>query len=152
MQLWTFLHILSMFLGVMVTAGGALFAAWSIRRRDLDALRVYFRMRPRIDSGGGLFLLAGIVFGFIAAVTIGWDLFSLWLILAYVFVVLIAIVGGAMAPYLTRVGEALEARDVSGSDEELERLLGYPNALVGAAVLLFLIGFIIWDMTFKPTF
>ena len=63
MQIWTFLHIAAMFGAVMVTAGGALMATWAIRRRDLEALRTYFRMRPGIDAAGGLLFLAGIALG-----------------------------------------------------------------------------------------
>jgi hypothetical protein len=108
MQIWTFLHIAAMFGAVMVTAGGALMATWAIRRRDLEGLRTYFRMAPRIDAVGGLLFVAGIVLGFINAWAIGWDLLSSWLIAAYVLVVLIAIVGGAMGPYLRRVKAALK--------------------------------------------
>jgi uncharacterized membrane protein SirB2 len=153
MQIWTFLHIAAMFGAVMVTAGGALMATWAIRRRDLEALRTYFRMAPRIDAVGGLLFLAGIVLGVINAWVIGWDLLASWLIAAYVLVVLIIIVGGLMRPYLARVKAALAASDELDRDqvsEGLEAQLSRPNATIGSVVLILLIVAVIHDMVFKP--
>jgi hypothetical protein len=153
MQIWTFLHIAAMFGAVMVTAGGALMATWAIRRRDLEGLRTYFRMAPRIDAVGGLLFVAGIVLGFINAWAIGWDLLSSWLIAAYVLVVLIAIAGAAMGPYLRRVKAALKASDTIDRDkvnDELEAELRKPTATIGSAVLILLIVAVIYDMVFKP--
>lgn len=153
MQIWTFLHIAAMFGAVMVTVGGALMATWAIRRRDLEGLRTYFRMAPRIDALGGLLFLAGIVLGFINAWVIGWDLLASWLIAAYVLVVLIIIVGGAMGPYLLRVKAALAASDKLDRDqvsEGLEAQLKRPNATIGSIVLILLIVAVIHDMVFKP--
>ena len=153
MQIWTFLHIAAMFGAVMVTAGGALMATWAIRRRDLEALRTYFRMAPRIDVLGGLLFLAGIVLGVINALVIGWDLLASWLIAAYVLVVLIIIVGGVMGPYLARVKAALAASDELDRDqvsEGLEAQLSRPNATIGSVALILLIVAVIYDMVFKP--
>lgn len=153
MQLWTFLHITSMFGAVMVTAGSAVFVTWAIRQRDLDGLHSYFRMAPRVDSIGGLLFLAGIVFGVISAVAFGWDLLRGWLIVAYLLVAAIAITGMAISPYLRRLKDALDASDEAATDgpsEELEAALDRPDALIVTIVLLILIVLVIADMVFKP--
>jgi len=155
MPLWTFLHIAAMFGAVMVTAGGALMVTWAIRRRDLEALRTYFRMAPRIDSVGGLLFVAGIVLGIVNALVIGWDLLSAWLIVAYLLVVAIAVVGGSITPYLRQVKAALEASDATDRrrpSDELLATLRRPNATLGSTTLLVLIVLVIADMVFKPTF
>jgi hypothetical protein len=153
MRLWTFLHIASMFAAVMVLVGGALLATWAIRRRDLEGLRTYFRIAPRMDSIGGLLFVAGIVFGFVNAWAFGWDLMTGWLLLAYVLVAAIAIVGGSVGPYLKRVKAALEQSDADDRttiSDELEAELARPNVTIAAGVLLLLVALIIWDMVFKP--
>ncbi len=150
MQFWTFLHILSMFSAVTIVAGGALFVTWAVRRRDLDGLRVYFRIAPRMDMLGGILFVAGIVFGLIAAMVTGWDLFSTWLIFAYVLVVVVIGTGGAISPYLKRVKIALDANEGEEVGEDLGRLLNSPTAPLAAAVLIAAIALIIADMVYKP--
>ena len=95
----------------------------------------------------------GIVLGFINAWVIGWDLLASWLIAAYVLVVLIVIVGGAMGPYLRRVKAALAASDELDRDQvsdALEAQLSRPNVTIGSIILILLIVAIIHDMVFKP--
>ena len=152
MQLWTFLHIFTMFLALTVIVGGALLATTVIRRRVIDGMRTYFRLAPRIDSVGAILFVAGIVFGVINAIVGGWDLLSGWLIVAYVLVIAAVLSGAVMTPYLKRVKAALDANEGDEPGAELQALLAAPNALLGAAALLVIIGLIIWDMVFKPTF
>ena len=66
--------------------------------------------------------LAGIVFGLIAAMTIGWALFTGWLIIAYVLVTCPVVVGFSSVPYLGRLEAALPESDDAPPGPELEAL------------------------------
>ena len=152
MQFWTFLHILSMFAAVTFIIGAEVWVTYAIRRRDLGALRAYFRVADRADMVGGVLFLAGIVFGLIAAVAIGFDLLQGWLVLAYIVVAIAIAVGFATVPYLNRVKAALAENEGDDVGPELESLLGSPIPIVATAVSSIAVAVIIWDMVFKPSF
>lgn len=152
MQLWTFLHITSMFAAVTIVIGSEWWATYAIRRGDIGALRAYFRVSRRADALGTVLFVAGIAFGLIAAVTIGWDLLRGWLVVAYVLVALTIVVGSLTMPYLGRVEAALPEGDDHEPGPELASLLRSPVPLVASAISGLLIALIIADMVFKPTF
>jgi uncharacterized membrane protein len=152
MQVWTFLHILSMFSAITVIVGAELLAITAIRRRDREMLRVYFRIGERADIVGMVLLVLGIVFGLVAAMTIGWDLLSGWLVIAYVLVVLTVVVGFSSAPYLARLKAALPVRDDETADPALDALLRSPRLPLTSAASIVLTALLIADMVFKPTF
>ena len=152
MQLWTFLHILSMFGAVTVVVGAEIWVNSAMRRSDLGALRAYFRVSKRAEAIGGVLLLVGIAFGLIAAMTIGWDLTRGWLVLAYVLVGLTFVVGGINQPFMKSVKTALDANEGDVAGPELARLFASPRTLIVPAVEILIIGVIIWDMVFKPAF
>jgi uncharacterized membrane protein len=151
MQLWTFLHILAMFLAISAVVGGELFAIESARRRDVQALRAYFRVADSLERAGGVALLAGVAFGLTAAAVGGLNLLQGWLLLAYGLVAAGVLVGAATAPALNRIRRAVEANpgDVAGA--ELERLLAspLPYALVGLSAAM--LAAVLWVMVFKPS-
>jgi len=151
MQLWTFLHILAMFSAITVVVGAELLANYAIRRRDIGMLRAYFRLGPRADQVGLGLLVLGIVFGLIAALTIGWDLLTAWLIIAYVLVALTLIVGFSSVPYLGRVEAALPDADGDPPSPDLEVLLSSPRLLLTSGASMALTALIIADMVYKPT-
>lgn len=152
MQLWTFLHILAMFAGVTVLIGAELFVTFAIRRRDLGALRAYFRIADRVDKAGNAAFGLGIVFGLIAAIVGGFDLLQGWLILAYVLVAAAIVAGASTVPYLKRLDAALEASDGDEPGPELTALLASPVPLAASTVSAVIIALVIWDMVFKPGF
>jgi uncharacterized membrane protein len=151
MQFWTFLHIVAMFGAVSLTVGGELFAVEAGRRRDVDALRAYFRISGRLETLSTVALVAGIVFGLVSASVGGLDLLQGWLVLAYVLVATGFVVGLAGAPYFKRMRTAIEASADDRPIPELEEMLGSPTPylLVGASVLVLVA--IIGDMVFKPS-
>jgi uncharacterized membrane protein len=152
MQIWTFLHILSMFAAVTVALGAQLWVTYAIRNRDLGALGAYFRVQSRADNVSGLLLGVGVIFGLVAAITIGFNLMQGWLIIAYVLVVATLIVGGAMTPYLKRLKAALDESDGDDPGPEMAALLDSRMPIVAMAATTIFIGAIIWDMVFKPQF
>ena len=150
MQIWTFLHILFMFGAVTVAVGSLLWATSAIRGRDLGSLRAYVRVSGRAHTLSGVLLIAGIVFGLIAAMVMGFDLLQGWLVAVYILLALTLVVGFAATPYLNRLKAALEANEGDAPGPELEKLLASPVAPIATAVSIVLIGAIIYDMVFKP--
>jgi hypothetical protein len=151
-QLWTFLHIVSMFAAVSLTIGGSIFALEARRRRDLGALRAYFRLSGRMEAISTIALGAGIVFGLVAASVGNLNLLAGWLVLAYLLVALAFGVGMASAPYFNRLRAALDSSEGESPSVELERMLGspVPYVLTGFSILILVV--IIADMVFKPAF
>jgi hypothetical protein len=151
-QLWVFLHIAFMFASVAVSVGGGWFALSAAWRRDVPALRSYFRIASRTRVLEGILPLLGIGFGLIAAVSIGWDLLEGWLVLAYVLVGIALVVGVIGERYVARARAALDADAADTAGPELEAALaarglyGWNLASTGLLVLL------IWDMVYKPVF
>jgi hypothetical protein len=152
MPVWTFLHVLTMFAAITVIVGAELLSIYAIVRRDRFLLRAYFRVGERADLMGMLLLVLGIVFGLMAAISIGWDLLSGWLILAYVLVGLTIVVGFSSAPYLGRLKAALPEDDAAAAGPELEALLRSRRLPLTSAAAILLTVLIIADMVFKPTF
>jgi uncharacterized membrane protein len=151
MQIWTFLHILSMFSAVTVIVGAELLALYAIRRRDIGMVRAYFRLGKLADQVGMTLFLIGIAFGLIAAVTIGWALLTGWLVIAYVLVVLTIVIGFSSVPYLGRLEAALPEHDDDPPSPELDALLRSPTLLLTSGAAIFLTALIIADMVFKPS-
>ena len=102
--------------------------------------------------GDGLLLGVGVIFGLVAAITIGFNLMQSWLIIAYVLVVATLVVGGAMTPYLKRLKAALDENDGDDPGPEMAALLDSRMPIVAMAATTIFIATIIWDMVFKPQF
>jgi uncharacterized membrane protein len=152
MQLWTFLHILAMFVAVSVALGGELFAIEAVRRRDVAALRSYFRVSDRLEGIGAVALLAGVAFGLLAAWVGGLNLLQGWLVLAYALVAGGVVVGIGTAPVLKRIREAVDANPGDDAAPALDQLLAspLPYVLVGTSSLFLVV--VLWVMVFKPSF
>lgn len=152
MQLWTFLHILSMFAAVTVVIGAEWWLTYAVRRRDRGALRAYFRVSGRAEMAGGILLLAGIVFGLVAAVTIGFDLLQGWLVLAYILVGATLVLGGVNSGYLKALKAGVAETEGDQASDRLDHLLGSPRPLIVAGLDFAIIAVIIWSMVYKPAF
>jgi uncharacterized membrane protein SirB2 len=89
--MWRFLHIASMFGAVTLGVGGILFRNAVVRSGDVAAIRQALAVERRLAHlvATPLFI-AGVAFGFVTAVTIGFDLTAPWLVTAYVLTLLAA--------------------------------------------------------------
>ena len=154
MLIFKVLHILSMFAAVTFLVGEALLYARAISRGDVPGLASVRRLvggRPVI---GAAFLMAGIVFGLLAALTGGFDLLAGWLIAAYVLVVtMFALNASPWVQRLPRLGE--QAMDAVAGQRPVEEVAAAMAAIrsdtlivVAANVVLF--AAIIADMVLKP--
>jgi hypothetical protein len=152
MLIFKTLHILSMFAAVTLLVGLQIFVALAIWRRDVRGLAAIYRLarRPGNTVVGGVFLLAGIVFGLLTAATGGLDFFAGWLVNAYVLVA--ALILSNLLPAKHRVRqvaeEAVEAE--SGGrpvDEVVRDMATAPIGVFAIDVALF--AAIIADMVLK---
>jgi hypothetical protein len=159
MLIFKALHILLMFAAVTLLVGEHLFYAVAVWRRDVRALAAIRRMsvKPFYLAEGapvmsiGL-LLAGVVFGFLTALTGGFDFLAGWLIAAYVLIAVILVFGGSpWVRRLARLGdEAVEAEAGGRSVEEVIQSMAASHAGLLFVIAAALFGAIIADMVLKP--
>jgi hypothetical protein len=154
MLIFKALHILSMFAAVTFLVGEALLYGRAIWRGDLAALAAVRRLLGGRPVAGVVFLMSGIVFGALAALTGQIDLLEGWLVAAYVMVVALFLVNASpWVQRLPRLGaEAIAAvAGQSQPEQVIQAMAEIRTALVIAVALnvaLFLA--IIVDMVLKP--
>lgn len=148
------LHILSMFAAVTFLIGEALAYAAAISRGDVAALASIRRLLGGRPIAGVAFLLLGIVFGLLTALTGDLDFFAGWLIAAYVLIVLLfAVNGSPWVQRLPRLGEeAMEAVAGQRSADDVRQSMAASRTatLVVVALNVLLFAAIIADMVLKP--
>jgi hypothetical protein len=156
MLIFKALHVLTMFAMVSVFLGAQFFYTAAVLRRDVHGLawvhRVEGQTKPPLGILGVAFLVAGIVFGLLTAVTSGLDVFAGWLVAAYVLIVAFLVNVALVGVRLIRLADmAVEAEKGERPAEEVIRelranrvvLLFLPaNVAIFAAVIL--------DMVLKP--
>jgi MFS family permease len=146
-----FLHIACMFGTVTLFVGGEVILAGVARSGDVRAFRRVGAVTKRTDGIAILLLLAGIGFGFAAAVTGHFDLTAGWLIAAYVLVGVVFALGfGYFTPRYERIMKAAEASPDDAPSEELARLLDPRKELLVMVLDLALWGSIVYVMVAKP--
>lgn len=153
MLLWKALHIAAMFTMVAGFIGVEVFYAAALRSRDLEKVAWVQRTLEKTWFGplAVFALLAGIVFGVLAAVTGSFDLTDGWLIAAYVLLGLFFVNAAINGEKVVHAGKAaIEAEEGRRSAEEVAGTLpvGQATFLVVANAVLFL--GIILVMTLKP--
>jgi uncharacterized membrane protein len=151
--IFKYLHILTMFTAVTLMFGGEVLFHLLRRTDDVRSLRRFVAVvDPVFRIGVGLLTL-GVVFGLLAAVTIGWNLAAGWLVLAYVLIALIYLVGfGIGVPYFGRVRAAFRdlPDDEGASTPALRRVLDDRRGTFGLVASVVLYAAIIYVMVAKP--
>ena len=150
-MIFKYLHILTMFAAVTLMFGGELMFHLLRRRNDLAALRRFLEVvYPVFRIGVGL-LTVGVVFGILAANTIGFSLTAGWLLLAYLLIAGIYAIGFLVGvPYFNRVRAALDDASLQAPSPELRRVLDDPRWILDLVVSVFLYVAIIFVMVMKP--
>jgi uncharacterized membrane protein len=150
--IWKFLHIACMFGAVTLIAGSALVVGGVLRSGNVQAIRRVLAVERRLTNmvGAPLFI-AGIAFGFITALSGGFDLTARWLLLAYVLVAANFANGiGLYEPHAKRLAAAAEASDVTTPSPELRALIGSRRTWLVPSMDLALWLAIIFVMVVKP--
>jgi uncharacterized membrane protein len=154
MLIFKALHILTMFAAVTFLVGEALLYARAIWRGDVAGLAAVRRLVGGRPVVGASFLVAGIVFGLLAALTGGFDLLAGWLIAAYVLVVALFIVNGSpWVQRLPRLADDAVAAEAGQhpSAEVLATMTAIRNVtLVAVTLNVALFVAVVADMVLKP--
>lgn len=154
MLIFKALHILSMFTAVTLLIGGEFFFARAIWRRNVPELATIHRLSGgrALSVVGAAFLVAGIVFGVLTAVTGGWSLFDGWLIATYGLVAVLFLVNNSrFVKRLLELGdEAVQAEAGERPAEEVVRGMAESDAVLILAVNGTLLAAIIAVMVVKP--
>jgi len=147
-----FLHIGALFFAVALAISGEIVVRRVAASRDVRSIRtVVERVRPLAGTGANIFFLAGIAFGFLAAITGQFDLLRPWLILAYLAVAAAFVIGGTIIdPWVERLGRTAAASAEDRPSDDLLQVIGDPRARYGSVALMVLITFLIFDMVVKP--
>jgi len=154
MLIFKTLHILSMFAAATFLVGEALLYARAIWRGDVAGLAAVRRLVGGRPVLGASFLVAGVGFGVLTALTGDFDFLAGWLIAAYALVVAMFVVNGS--PWVQRLprlaAEAVEAEAGHRSSDEVAAVMVEVRAATLIAVALNVVLFmaIILDMILKP--
>jgi uncharacterized membrane protein len=150
-NLWRLLHITCMFGAVSVLAGGGLVRNTVLHTGDVAAIRRTIEVEQRLANRlGAPLLLAGIAFGLVTAVQMGYPLLSPWLVIAYVLVALNLLNGTMYARHATRIAEAAEASPDDTPSGELATLIGARSTWTLNAIDALLWVALIYTMVRKP--
>jgi hypothetical protein len=151
MTTWTFLHVLSVFLAFALTTGVGIAATAIAGTRDVPAIRATTKIAQPLQSTGALLLLAGIIFGFLSARSVGYDLASRWLSIAFACAVLILVIGVAVhRVWILKLANAAAASPDGQASPEVNAIVDDKLARAAGPVsgLLWIIA--IAMMVFKP--
>ena len=151
MQIFIFLHIVTMFTAVTMGYGPAVLMVTANRARDVPALRGIMRASYRMERLIGPTFILGAVLGLVAAYTNGYDLLAGWLVIAYFLFVVAAITPVVLTgPWLRKVAAAADASADDAPSPELTRLLTAPRYVLAVLFDVGIIVLFIADMVFKP--
>lgn len=132
MTLPIFFHVLAMFIAFAFTVGVGIAATAVANTRDVRAIRAATKIAQPLQLTGGIMLLVGAIFGFVATSSTGYDLGSRWLVVGYVCLGLLWIIGfGVHRTWLARLSRASEASPDDKPSPEVDALLA--DRLVQAA-------------------
>ena len=149
--LLVWLHISLMFVGVTISYGASLLFLAALRTRRTETVRAATAaVQPVVRFIPVIYGLAGL-FGILAAINIGYNLFAPWLVIAYVlFAVLLGIGAGIVGPRLARVGQMVATVPDGPLPSEV-MAVSTANGYLWIELLNFIGLFvIIYDMVFKP--
>ncbi|HWB72470.1 MAG TPA: hypothetical protein VG452_09635 [Egibacteraceae bacterium] len=151
MPIWKFLHIAAMFGAVSVFVGQGLLSAGIAGTGDVRAIRRALAAEARFQPAGGVLFVLGILFGFVTAVTAGFDLTAAWLLTAYGLVIVVFATGiGYHGPRGRKLEALAKASPENEPSEALRSLIDAPSARVVAAFDSLLWLALIYVMVVKP--
>lgn len=147
-----YLHVVAMFFFVAMALSGEIVTRRVAGSGDVAAIRTTVS-RVKLLSGpvAGGFLLAGLIFGVLAALAGQISLLAPWLILAYLaFLAAMAIGFLVTDPWLGRLERAAAASATEAPSDELLRVIADPVARIGTWALMALIATLVFLMVVKP--
>jgi hypothetical protein len=144
-----FLHVGSMFLATALAVGLSILLYLVTRSGNVDAIRRAFGHTTSVFRAGGTLYGLGLLFGFLAALNGQLDLTALWLISAYVLVVVLIVFNLWFERWTRRVDDAVE--DESGPSKALTALVQSRAPIYALAGMTTITLLIVFVMVVKPT-
>jgi len=147
------LHVLAMVTMITAFIGAEIFYAAAIWRRDVHALAWVQRTVEQFGVGivALVGLLAGVIFGLLAAATGGIDFGEGWLIAAYVLVAAFLVNAVVIGAKVVRVAkDAVEADEGRRPVEEVARAMTANRGVILVVINIIIFAAIIVDMILKP--
>ncbi len=152
MPIFKYLHILTMFSAVGTVIGTEVLLHRVARSGDVRAIRAAFSLAKPMNRIAPVLFLLGVAFGFIDAITRGFDLFAPWLLIAYVLFVAMFVLGGAVqGRWIERIVAAAASSEGANSSADLQRVIHDRRAAVAMYVSWLLLAGIIFTMVAKPS-
>lgn len=147
-----FLHVVSMFFFVAMAVSGEVVLRRIAASRDVRTIRtVVPRIRVLTGPVATAFLVAGLGFGVLAALTGQINLLAPWLLLAYAaFVAAMAVGFGVTDPWVGRLERAAIASGDATPSDELITVIDDPMPRYGTWVLMALVAILVFIMVVKP--
>lgn len=147
-----YLHIVAMFFFVAAAVSGEVVLRRVAASRDPRTIRTTVgRIRPVTGPIATGLLLAGLVFGVLAALTGQISLLAPWLILAYVAFVAATVIGFTITdPWVNRLERAAGASEDDRPSDALEAVIADPAARIGSWALMALVATLVFLMVVKP--
>lgn len=147
-----YMHIVAMFFFVAMALSGEIVTRRVAMSQDVGAIRTTLRqVKVLIGPVAIGLLLAGLAFGFIAALTGQMNLLAPWLIVAYLAVAAAAALGMLVTdPWVGRLERAAAASPIDAPSAELLAVIREPLARYATWVLMGLIALLVFTMVVKP--
>jgi hypothetical protein len=124
MSSWTFFHVLSMFIAFALTVGVGIYLGAIAGTRDVRAIRVAAKIAYPMELAGAIFILVGVIFGFVTASVAGFNLGSTWLTVSFVCVGLLWLIGFAVhRSWLVRLARAAAASPDDRASAEVNAIV-----------------------------
>jgi hypothetical protein len=147
-----FLHVVSMFFFVAMAVSGEVVLRRIAASRDVRTIRtVVPRIRVLTGPVAMAFLVAGLVFGVLGALTGQINLLAPWLLLAYAaFLAAMAVGMTVTDPWVGRLERAANASGDGTPSEALLAVIDDPMPRYGTWALMALIAILVFIMVVKP--
>jgi hypothetical protein len=149
--IFTFLHVLTMFVAVAMAYGPAMLIVVASQRNDVVGLRGVMHTSDRLSRLVAPAFILGLVFGIVAIFVHQFDPLAGWLLIAYgLFAAMVLITAVFTSPWLKRVTAAADASPDDAPSAELLDLLNSPRNRALLALDALIVVALIADMVLKP--
>jgi hypothetical protein len=146
-----YLHIFTMFVAVALSFGSVLMLHRVAATGNVAAIRTLFGAATPIARLIPMIFGAGMLFGIIAAIMMGFNLLAPWLLIAYGLSIVSSIIGGAVTGrWAANVTKAAAMTADEAASPELQVLLNDRRASQALWINLAVIALIVFDMVAKP--
>jgi hypothetical protein len=150
-NIFIFLHVFTMFLGVALSIGAGLVLQRVAATGNVAAIRTTFGAVASIGRAAPMVFGVGLLLGIIAAIVAQFNLLAPWLIIAYVLSAASSYLGaGVIGKWAASVGRAAATNQGEAPAPELRQLIGDRQVAQAMYANAAIIALIIFVMVFKP--